>query len=694
MSAPPTNDRIQAQRLLERAIGPGATFRPGQLEAILDLVVDHTRLLVVERTGWGKSVVYFLATRMLRDAGAGPTIIVSPLLSLMRDQLRMAAELDIDAETINSTNPEEWDRIEERLEADEVDLLFISPERLSNPRFQSQTIPSIAEGIGMLVVDEAHCISDWGHDFRPDYRRIRRIVARLPENVPLLATTATANDRVIEDIEEQFGPNLLIIRGALSRRSLRLQNVSLADQAERLAWLAETLEKLPGSGIIYTLTVADAKRVSDWLTQQGLDAEAYYADLDDDVKQDLEERLRANKVKVLVATIALGMGFDKPDLGFVVHFQRPSSVIAYYQQIGRAGRAVESADVVLLAGREDDDIAEFFIDGAFPPESALDAVLAAVAADETMTVPQLEVELNLKRSLIQQCLKVLEIDGAVGREGGQYFRSPNQWQPDRARVETVTATRDRELDRMREYVGTDRCLMQFLAFELDDRSAQPCGRCANCAGPFLPLTADIELVKEAAIFLRRAYRPIAPRAQWPAGLEQRHGRIPVDHRLLEGRALSVYGDAGWGQLVRAGKYRDGSYADELVDAVVEMIQTSWQPDPAPEWVTCVPSLRDPESVPRFAAELAAALGVPYRDALRKVRETEAQKGMQNGAQQVANVVDAFAPIEDAVIDAPVLLFDDIVNSRWSLTVCGVLLREAGSGPVFPVVLAKASDSAG
>ena len=687
------NPVSRAQALLESAVGPGAAFRPDQLEAILALAVDRRRLLVVERTGWGKSVVYFIATRLLRDGGAGPTVIVSPLLALMHDQLRVARDIGLEAETINSQQDiEEWRRIDERLATDEVDLLLLGPERLANEHFLTETLPSIAKGIGMLVVDEAHCISDWGHDFRPDYRRIQRIVAQLPENVPMLATTATANDRVVADVAQQLGPDLLTTRGSLSRTSLRLQNVRLGDQAERLAWLAENLDALSGSGIIYTLTKADAKRVSRWLATRRIDAPDYHADRTREERAHLEDRLRRNDLKALVATIALGMGFDKPDLSFVIHFQRPGSVVAYYQQIGRAGRQLDTADIVLLAGREDDEIADYFIGGAFPPQEALEAVIDAVDAVDDITVPRLESQLNLRHGVIEQCLRVLVIEGAVGKDRGAYWRTANPWRADDQRVAGVTAQRNHELERMREYVDTDVCLMQFLARELDDRGAKPCGRCANCAGPFLPLTADPDLVREATIFLRRAYRPIHPRIRWPSGLTSRRGNIPPDDRLLEGRALSVYGDAGWGRLVRAGKYRQEDFDAELLDAMVDMIRTSWQPVPAPEWVTSIPSLRDPETVPRFAARLAEALGLPYREALRKIKQTGAQKTMQNNAQQVANVVDAFQAVHEAVLPGrPVLLFDDIVNSRWSLTVCGVLLREAGSGPVMPAVLAATSD---
>ncbi len=685
----------RAERLLEQALGDDARFRPGQLDAILDLVEQRARVLVVERTGWGKSVVYFIATRLLRDEGLGPTILISPLLSLMRDQVRMAETLGVRAMTMDSTNASRWDEIEQALENDEVDLLLVSPERLANDRFRTQTVRSIPRGIGLFVVDEAHCISDWGHDFRPDYRRIRRITQALPPSVPLLATTATANERVIADIEEQLGPDLLVVRGPLGRTSLHLQVVHLDDQAERLAWLAEYLPRVQGSGIVYTLTVADARRVSAWLAARGIDAPAYHGRVDKDERRRLEQALRDNEVKVLVATVALGMGFDKPDLGFVVHFQRPGSAITYYQQIGRAGRALTRAEVVLLSGREDDAIAEHFIDGAFPPEDVLRGVLAST--DELSPgarLKDIEGRVNATRGVIDRALKLLEIEGAVVHENRYWIRTVNRWEPDTDRIAGVTAARQAEQGRMRAYVETNGCLMRFLTRELDDPEAANCGRCANCAKAFAPTSVDPALVREAVRFLRRSYRPIEPRKRWPSGLDGRRGDIPEQQQLREGRALAVYGDAGWGELVKAGKYGGEGFSDELVEAVAEMIETDLQPEPFPTWVTAVPSLRSPELVPDFARRLASRLGLPYRSALVKVRNTPQQKHMENSVKQAGNALGSFGTAPAGDVSGPVLLVDDMVDSGWSLTVCGVALREAGSGPVYPVVLAQTTTGAG
>lgn len=679
----------RALALLQQALGPDLEFRDGQLEAILALVEERRRVLVVERTGWGKSVVYFIATKLLREAGAGPTILISPLLALMRDQVRMAQRLGVRAVSIDSSNTSEWKTIERALADDEVDLLLISPERLANDRFRSKTVPAIDRGIGLFVVDEAHCISDWGHDFRPDYRRIRSLTQNLPPGVPLLATTATANDRVVADVEEQLGPDLTVIRGPLSRDSLFMQVVRLHDQAERLAWLTSYLSGATGSGIIYTLTVADAKRVSKWLTDHRIDAPAYYGALATEKRTALEERLLGNEVKALVSTVALGMGFDKPDLGFVVHFQRPSSVIAYYQQIGRAGRALDRAEVILLTGAEDDEIAAYFIAEAFPPEEIMEAILAATEVDDGATRAAIESQVNVKASTIDRGLKLLEVDGAVGRQDRNWFRTPNPWDPDSQRIEAVTATRLHELARMQEFVGTDQCLMAFVTAELDGPDTEPCRRCANCAGPFVPETVDPALVEEANVFLKRAYVAIEPRKQW---LDGGRKNIAPEFQLEEGRALTRWGASGWGEEVRRGKAEGTGFGDDLVEAVATMIEADLNPAPAPAWVTSVPSLRH-DIVPDFARRLAARLRLPYRETLTKIRETPQQKTMQNGPQQERNATDVFV-VDGVPETGPVLLVDDMVDSRWTLTACGVALRRSGAGPVYPVALADTSVGGG
>jgi ATP-dependent DNA helicase RecQ len=695
-------NRAGAEALLKKMLGSETTFRPGQWEAI-DCVANHRqRLLVVQRTGWGKSVVYFLATKILREAGAGPTLLISPLLSLMRNQTLAADRLGVRALAMHTENHEDWAEVIESLEKNSCDLLMVSPERLGNREFLDNVLPKFQGTIGLFVVDEAHCISDWGHDFRPDYRRIVRLLRLLPPGVPVLCTTATANDRVVEDVLKQI-PRLEMYRGSLVRQSLRLYNIKLADQAERLAWLAAFLSQLPGSGIIYCLTIPDTERVARWLQQKGIPAEPYHAQLGAAARVQAENQLLKNEIKALVATVALGMGFDKPDLGFVIHFQRPGSAVAYYQQVGRAGRAVDKAYGILLNGKEDDDIAEYFIDTAFPEAEVMEDVVSELEKDETMTIEHLGARLNLSRSKLEKALRLLEVDGAVQHERKGYSRTANPWASDTLRAEEVTAKRRRELEQIAEYVEHTGCLMQFLARALDDPHPTPCGKCMNCTGQQKRQPPPMELVRDAIQFLRGHHLLLEPKSRWPqallpqlekAGLVELSEKgvpkstLPPHLRPEPGAILCAYGDAGWGQDVARGKYQTAHFGSELVEATATLVREKWSDDHAPQWITAMPSLEH-DVVAQFGAELAAALGMPFVKALRKVRATAPQKQMENSFQQLKNLLGAIEVV-GKVNRGPVLLIDDIVDSGWTLTLGAVLLRKAGSGPVYPFALAKAT----
>ena len=658
------------------------------------LVEQQARLLVVQRTSWGKSLVYFLATRLLRERGAGPTLLISPLLALMRNQLQAAARLNIRAATINSSNTDDWPTIRQQLHAGTVDILLISPERLANDAFRQQCLLPIAARIGLFVVDEAHCISDWGHDFRPDYRRIIRVLQALPPNIPALATTATANNRVVDDVVAQLGPLVQVVRGPLMRASLHLQNIYLSSQAARMAWLAEHLPHLPGSGIIYTLTVRDAQQLADWLQLQGIDAHAYYGDLETECREALEQRLLENQVKALVATTALGMGFDKPDLGFVIHFQRPGSVVHYYQQVGRTGRAIDHAYGIMLSGDEDQDITDYFIQTAFPPEAHThDILLALEQAENGLAITEIEGKVNLPNSQIQKVLKLLSVQSPspISKHGSRWYANPITYTPDTPRIERLTQIRRVEQERMVEYLRSSRCLMAFLAEELDDPHPQACGQCTPCVGtPLVPVHFSTELAHAAATFLRRTDQKIEPRRRWPVDALASHGwhgTIAGQLRAEEGRALCTWGDAGWGALVKQGKQTTNYFDDALVNGAAELIRDRWQPTPAPTWVTCVPSLTHPNLVPDFAQRLAHALGIPFVACVRKVRHTDPQKTMQNSYQQARNLARAFTIDAWPGIGGAGLLVDDMADSGWTFTVVAALLREAGSGPVFPFALA-------
>jgi len=687
--------RERALELLRRAVGdPHAQFRPGQWEAIQALVERRERLLVVERTGWGKSIVYFIATRLLRDQGAGCALLISPLLALMRNQIAAAERVGVRAETINSTNLEDWPAVEAALRAGQIDILLVSPERLANEQFMTRCLLPVAARVGLFVVDEAHCISDWGHDFRPDYRRIVRILRSLPRNLPVLASTATANDRVVNDVSEQLGPRLTIIRGPLVRESLRLENLHVPSQAARLAWLADRVPRFAGSGIIYTLTVRDADNVAAWLQRCGINARAYHAGLTNEERLELEDMLLANQVKALVSTVALGMGFDKPDLGFVVHFQRPGSVVHYYQQVGRAGRAIDQAHGVLMSGAEDDEIADYFIRTAFPSAEEVAEVLRALeAASAPLKAADLQQAVNIRPAKLAKALKFLEVESPspIAHEGTAYVRTPVVWSMPTERIEHITELRRQEQIRVQAYIDADGCLMQFLAEELSDPQAAPCGKCANCTGERLGADYPAGLAEQAAQFLEHLSLPIEPRKQWPSGatFEGEHGRIAAELRAEEGRALCRWGDAGFGALVRDGK-RDGHFADRLVEAAVELFQRRWRPAPRPEWVTCVPSPRHRALVPEFARRLAVRLSLPFVECIRNTCMTARQKTRQNSFHQVENLEHAFEVEARLVRPRPVLLVDDMVDSRWTFTVLTCKLRMAGSGPVFPFALADSS----
>ncbi|OGZ06796.1 MAG: ATP-dependent DNA helicase RecG [Candidatus Lloydbacteria bacterium RIFCSPHIGHO2_02_FULL_54_17] len=699
----PNFSRNDALIFLRRSLqSPIADFRAGQWEAIDALVNRTKKLLVVERTGWGKSSVYFIATRMLRDSGKGPTLIVSPLLALMRNQIEAASRLGISALTINSTNTENWPELIRTVRSGDVDALLISPERLANDDFVRDVLLPIAESIGLLVVDEAHCISDWGHDFRPDYRRLVSILQHLPPNVPLLGTTATANDRVINDIQTQLG-DIEIQRGPLLRETLALQTISLPDQSARLAWLADNLPNIDGTGIVYTLTKRDADRVSDWLNSRGIAARSYYSDVTslehpdpNEYRKHLEGLLLNNEIKVLVATVALGMGYDKPDLGFVIHFQAPGSIVSYYQQVGRAGRAIDHAVGILLSGKEDDDIQEYFRESAFPSERTVNSLLSLLEEHDGLNVRDIEGYINISKGKIEQVLKYLSVESPppVLKIGSQWRRTPTAYRMDHEKINRLTRQRIVEWEEVQGYIQSEECLMVYLSRALDDAHARVCNKCANCLGhPVVSETYSDKVTVEAALFLKTSEMPLECKKQVAPGafpIYSFSGNLPINLRAETGRTLSRWGDAGWGHNVRDDKHED-RFSDELVMAVFEMISKRWKPQPAPTWVTCVPSLRHPELVPDFARRVAAQLELPFIEVVTKLRDNDPQKLQENRFHQCSNLDGVFS-VADSIPVGPALLIDDIVDSAWTMTVVAALLRRAGSGPIWPVALATTSNA--
>ena len=705
-----------------------ARFHPGQFEAIQALVAERRRVLVVQRTGWGKSAVYFLSALLQRRRGAGPALIISPLIALMRDQVAAARRAGVRAEAISSANPTEWRDIEEGLAADEIDVLLVSPERLVNPRFREEQLPRLVDRCGLLVIDEAHCISDWGHDFRPDYRRLRDLVAELGSEVPVLATTATANSRVVADVAEQLGTGgadgeVLTLRGSLTRESLRLGSMSLADDRQRLDYLVRHLDSFEGSGIIYALTVSAAEDLASLLDRPGRRVRAYTGRTDPEERAELEQALKDNEVKALAATSALGMGFDKPDLGFVIHLGAPSSPVAYYQQVGRAGRATDRADVLLLPGKEDRAIWEYFATASMPTQESASQVLAALAESSApLSTPALEARVDVRRSALELLLKVLAVDGAVQNVKGGWVSTGAPWHYDAERYETVARARREEQQAMLEYEalsgGPEQCRMVFLARQLDDETAVPCGRCDVCAGPWYPAqdapatsageggAAEDGADARVAALLERVGVPVEPRASWPSGLDRLlgagapKGRIPEGERAAEGRVIARMSDLGWAvplrELLRTdedGRPVDAVVPERIGNRIVEVLKDwDWQQRPAA--VVAVPSTTRPQLVGSLAAGIASIGRLEDLGALDLAPGAGPLRGGGNSAFRVADLWERFAVGAelqarlDALDGAPILLVDDVIDTRWTMAVAARMLRRAGSGPVLPLALAQ------
>jgi ATP-dependent DNA helicase RecQ len=698
-----TGLRARAEQLLAALAGEGAVLREDQWTAISALVAGRRRALVVQRTGWGKSAVYFVATALLRARGTGPTVIVSPLLALMRNQIAAARRAGIRAVTVNSTNVDEWREVYADVSRGQVDVLLVSPERLNNPDFRDNMLPQLAASCGLLVVDEAHCISDWGHDFRPDFRRLRTLLPELPDGIPVLATTATANARVVADVADVLGlgqeaADVLVLRGSLDRESLHLAVLDLGPAAQRLAWLAENLDALPGSGIIYTLTVAGSQEVAGYLRERGFAVAAYSGQTEQTERLAAEDDLIHNRVKALVATSALGMGFDKPDLGFVIHFGAPASPIAYYQQVGRAGRGVDRAQVILLPGPEDAAIWDYFASVGFPAEQHVRTALRVLAAEGApMSTAALETRVELSRSRLETMLKVLDVDGAVERVRGGWIATGAEWQYDADRYRKVAQVRQDEQRAMREYQRTERCRMLFLREQLDDPGARDCGRCDNCGG--LELSSDVgaDAASAATVALGRPGVPFDPRRMWPTampglGIDVR-GKLPAAEQAQAGRAIARFTDLGLGPRLRsllAADVVDAPLPDDVIRASVQVL-AAWDWERRPAAVVHIGSQRRPTLIADLAGRLADIGrltdlgGVPHLG--------QSATGRSNSALRLREAWNAYEVPPDLAAQLtgqPVLLVDDLVDTGWTFTVVARILRRAGAGEVYPFALAQAA----
>ena len=677
----------QATEIIKELYGKDASFREGQYEAI-EATMTQKRTLVVQRTGWGKSLVYFVCTKLMREQRRGVTMVVSPLLVLMQNQIEAAEKMGLKCDVLNSAVKDRRDDILSSLENNDLDLILVTPETLFAEDVQKR-LRNIR--IGLFVIDEAHCISDWGHDFRLEYGNLRKIVQQLPANVPILATTATANDRVIADLQNQLGDKVYVSRGPLTRDSLYIQVLNKPDKIERYAWILENVPKLEGSGIIYCLTQRDCDYLAEFLKKNKISAAAYYSRDGEDgekLNHEIEEKFRTNKLKVIVATIKLGMGYDKGDIAFVIHYQMPSNIVSYYQQIGRAGRNINKAYIFLMYGKEDEEILNYFINTAFPTEQETKRLIDYIGDHDGIKIGQIVSAMNIRKSRIDKALAFLINDGFIRKDKGTYYITPKKFVYDRDHYDTITTIRKSEMEQMKHLAQTKECYSKYIVSCLDDKTAKECGHCSNCLGKeIIPSAVSEKYIHIAEEYVNKLIIPIEPRKRWASSSVTRATKI--EHINQTGFCISKYGDAGYGELVKQGKYsKEKRFSDELVGKSAEMLMPLIQENKI-RHICCVPSLRS-DLVKDFTLRLASSLKLEFVDALEKT-EARQQKEMENSAHQCANAYTSFWVKDGVRIPKNILLVDDVVDSKWTFTVCGYRLMEAGAEKVYPFALADSSN---
>ena len=676
--------REKITKILKKYYGENAVFREGQYEAI-ESTYKNPRTLIVQKTGWGKSLVYFISTKLFREENKGFTLVVSPLLVLMENQKEAASKLNIKCTALNSTvSKEDRSTIINNMVNQYYDLVFVTPETLFKDDIQ-MALPNMK--IGLFVVDEAHCISDWGHDFRLNYGKLNKIIQKFPSNVHVLGTTATANNRVINDLKTQFGDSVYISRGSLTRDSLHINVVKVKNAVERYTWILKNINKLPGTGIIYCLTQRDCDYLTKFLLDNGISAEAYYSKSQEEEVQNMKiiQKFLKNEIKVIVATIKLGMGFDKGDIGFVIHYQMPSNIVSYYQQIGRAGRSIDKAYTILMSGPEDLDIINYFINTAFPTKEECIKVIECLEKYNGLSIPYLSGCLNMKQGRLAKTIMFLENEGFVYKEGPKYYVSGTKFTYDSEHYENVTKTRISERNQMVELLKTKDCLNKYIVSCLDDDVKYDCNRCSNCIenSIFDNEFTDEEINKTLG-FINALEQPIEPRKRWPS--KDFFGTTVIHNQLIAGICLSKYHDVGYGKLVKDGKYRDHKFADELVGKSASILKGIIKKHNI-KYITNVPSLRS-NIVEDFTKRLAESLKIEYVDTLLKIGTTQ-QKDMNNSYHQCRNAINSFR-CKEKNYDGNIILVDDMVDSKWTITVCGHYLMEAGFNSVFPYALADTS----
>jgi ATP-dependent DNA helicase RecQ len=663
------------------------------LAAVEAMLIDKKRTLVVQPTGWGKSAVYWIAAKAVRESGGGIVLVVSPLLALMRNQVESATKAGLKAASINSSATEEWAQIEMDILADRLDIIFISPERLANPGFRSRVLSGIKGRIGLLVIDEAHCISSWGHDFRPDYQLISNLLLANSET-PVLCTTATANNRVTEDIATQLGIDTFVLRGQLTRDSLHLAVISDLKSAEQFAWVADAVGALEGSGIVYTQTIDKAERLTNFLAEQGYTAAAYHGRTEPEDRLRIENLLMSNKIKVVVATSALGMGYDKPDLAFCIHVGSPGSPIDYYQQIGRAGRSLEKAMVVLISDPiADPKLWEHFATSTIPKQPEIEAVLKCVQ-DSGSPLSSIDVSTRARvtRNTAELLLKTLSVDNAIIKSESGWLSTNSPWEYPAGKYAAILESRKIEAGRMAEYARAKSCLETQLRISLDDvvDPAAKCGRCSVCVGKIqdgIPSVPKQTSVVKAQQFLRGIDNPIETRKRWPKdfilpGVHVRNTIITANEMAQTGRSLGYADDPAWGEEIQIA-LRTGQLSDSIKVGLRDLIER-WRPDVTT--VVPVPSSRNAQIIISMAKFVADGLGATYKECL-DIRPPFDPLKRSNTARRPEELATRIAIKEGLYLfNERVLLVDDTAITRWTSTISSAILRTAGAESVKTLVL--------
>ena len=731
--------RAEAEIILKRIFGLDH-FYDEQWRAI-ENIFRGERILMIERTGFGKSLCYqFPATQF-----DGVTVVFSPLIALMRDQVRSLCKKGIPAAYINSEQSyEENQNSIQRALNGEIKILYIAPERQENEEWVEATRQL---KLSMVVVDEAHTISTWGHDFRPSFRRIINLVQLLPQSLPVLATTATATKKVQYDIEQQIGGRLTTIRGNLIRPNFQLQVVKVQSEDEKMIWLAENLNAINGTGLIYTGTRIDTEVYANWLRFVGINATDYNAGFDADTRKSIEQGLMQNKWKCIVSTNALGMGIDKSDIRFVIHTQMPASPIHYYQEIGRAGRDGKPTRIILFYNEKKEngnDVATdsllplSFVEGSRPTTKKYQKVISLLQ-EEPLSEREVLKKANLKTNQLR-VIKADLIDQGIIKEVlyGKIKKYEYQYNAPALNTDSFEALREaklKDLHAMEEYIYTDMPRMKYLCSFLDSDETVEYSNCDNTNLERITVSVTPEWMTKLEDF-RETYFPCLELSSWtirkggfrlryiaPDKVQvektvkndmgevierpiieysnninlleynQEEREIIEEHlgkasRLVDGYAASYYGVSNVGAAIHRSKYENGGdFPDFLLKKTLSVFGKKFRGIHF-DLVLYLPPTNSGDLVKNFATKFARVIGVPISHELIKVRITQEQKMFQNAYSKQENVCGAFDIDEDIVKDKYIVLLDDIYDSGATLKEVGKLLTQKGAKCIVPIVIAK------